>query len=128
MGSPKRVQLSRKKGWRKPDNCVVVSRPGKWGNPFVVGKTDHLMRGPVDRAGAVAMFRDMLTDPELRAAYGYPTDLCDLAGKDLACWCPLNLPCHADVLIEFANSGPQHREDRSESAAKPQQQEAKSHD
>jgi hypothetical protein len=28
----------------------------------------------------------------------------DLAGKDLACWCPLGQPCHADVLLELANS------------------------
>lgn len=26
-----------------------------------------------------------------------------LAGKDLACWCPLTEPCHADVLLEIAN-------------------------
>ena len=26
-----------------------------------------------------------------------------LAGRDLACWCPLDQPCHADVLLEIAN-------------------------
>lgn len=32
----------------------------------------------------------------------------ELAGRDLACWCPLDQPCHADVLLEIANaaSGP----------------------
>lgn len=29
----------------------------------------------------------------------------DLAGKDLACFCPLDQPCHADVLLEVANAG-----------------------
>lgn len=29
----------------------------------------------------------------------------ELAGKDLACWCPLDQPCHADVLLELANGG-----------------------
>ena len=29
----------------------------------------------------------------------------DLAGKDLACWCPLDQPCHADVLLDIANGG-----------------------
>jgi hypothetical protein len=24
-----------------------------------------------------------------------------LKGKDLACWCSLDKPCHADVLLEF---------------------------
>lgn len=27
-----------------------------------------------------------------------------LAGKNLACWCPLDEPCHADVLLEIANA------------------------
>ncbi|SII07108.1 Uncharacterised protein [Mycobacteroides abscessus subsp. abscessus] len=27
----------------------------------------------------------------------------ELAGHDLACWCPLDQPCHADVLLELAN-------------------------
>jgi hypothetical protein len=26
-----------------------------------------------------------------------------LRGRDLACWCPLDQPCHADVLLEIAN-------------------------
>ena len=26
-----------------------------------------------------------------------------LRGADLACYCPLNEPCHADVLLEVAN-------------------------
>lgn len=28
-----------------------------------------------------------------------------LRGRDLVCWCPLDLPCHADVLLELANGG-----------------------
>lgn len=28
-----------------------------------------------------------------------------LRGRDLACWCPLDQPCHADVLLEVANHG-----------------------
>ena len=28
-----------------------------------------------------------------------------LRDKDLACWCPLDQPCHADVLLEIANKG-----------------------
>ena len=33
-----------------------------------------------------------------------PSDVAELRGKDLACWCPLDEPCHADVLLELANS------------------------
>jgi hypothetical protein len=28
----------------------------------------------------------------------------ELAGRDLACWCPLDQPCHADVLLMVANA------------------------
>lgn len=27
----------------------------------------------------------------------------ELRGHDLCCWCPLDQPCHADVLLELAN-------------------------
>jgi hypothetical protein len=39
---PRRIQLSRKKGWRLPSNTVVVSRPSKWGNPWRVGKSGRV--------------------------------------------------------------------------------------
>jgi Domain of unknown function (DUF4326) len=29
----------------------------------------------------------------------------ELAGRNLACWCPLDQPCHADILLELANTG-----------------------
>lgn len=29
----------------------------------------------------------------------------ELAGRDLACWCPLDQPCHADVLLKISNTG-----------------------
>lgn len=34
-------------------------------------------------------------------------DLTPLRGRDLACWCPLDQPCHADVLLELANAAEQ---------------------
>ena len=27
----------------------------------------------------------------------------ELRGKNLGCWCPLDGPCHGDVLFEIAN-------------------------
>ncbi|WP_324292388.1 DUF4326 domain-containing protein [Breoghania sp.] len=30
----------------------------------------------------------------------------ELAGKNLACWCSLDGPCHGDVLLRLANSTP----------------------
>ena len=29
-------------------------------------------------------------------------DLDPLRGHDLACWCPLDQPCHADILLKLA--------------------------
>ena len=34
----------------------------------------------------------------------FDADLAELRGKDLACWCGLDQPCHADVLLELANA------------------------
>jgi len=96
---PERIQLRRTKGWRKPEGAVVVSRPSKWGNPY-----SSTGRG-CTRETAVEQFRDMLTRAPLNDA-GVPiteTIRAELAGRDLACWCPLDQPCHADVLLAIAN-------------------------
>lgn len=103
MARPVRVQLSRRKGWRMPENTVKVDRSTKWGNPFVIGG-GPMGRHALDHEGAVGFFRQMLADPEIREAAEYPTDLSPLRGKNLACWCA-GKHCHADVLLELANSG-----------------------
>lgn len=104
---PERLQLSRARGWRKPPGAVVVSRPSKWGNPYKVGDTIVLPDPPGatrivrDRADAVALFaayvkaldEDHLVTEGIRA---------ELRGRDLACWCPIGEPCHADVLLRIA--------------------------
>lgn len=100
---PVRVQLRRIKGWRLPPNTVVVSRPSVWGNPWPVGQWGPLGRKAPDAVGAVGLFRDMMADFSLRYEVGYPAELAALRGKNLACWCPLDQPCHADVLLEIAN-------------------------
>jgi hypothetical protein len=97
---PKRIQMHRRKGgWRKahPD-AMIVARPTEWGNPYVCGPEDSPR---LNRAYVTDLFREYLDRPEqvdkrarIRA---------ELRGKDLACWCPLDEPCHGDVLIEIAN-------------------------
>jgi hypothetical protein len=89
-----RVRLERKKGWRKPAGAVVVARPSRWGNPFRIG-TDG------DRAQCVARFREAFLSGRLSFTTGDVRR--ELAGQDLACWCPSDGPCHADVLLEAAN-------------------------
>ena len=98
---PKRIQMSRQHPWRadNPD-AVIVARPSKWGNPWTI-------LTPGGRSLAVRRFRELFTtDSEAAAAFGYPdaaTVRAELVGRDLACWCPVGLPCHADVLLEIAN-------------------------
>jgi hypothetical protein len=99
---PLRLQLSRRKGFdlqaasRAVNGLPAarVSRPGKWGNPFVIGTP-----GVPDAAQAVRRFRlDLL----LRLSRN-PDLLEPLRGKNLACWCRPQTPCHADVLLDLAN-------------------------
>lgn len=97
---PHRVQLSRKRGWRMPPNTISVARPSIFGNPYRVG--DH-----GDAEECVKLFRAMLTDA-LDGPIGIhralvATLLAKARGKNLACWCKLDQPCHADVLLELAN-------------------------
>jgi hypothetical protein len=155
---PERIQLRRTAGWRKPEDAVVVARPGRWGNPFAyrdksrglvrygpkhlerfgrewdyegrisaAGASHHMWFSDDDvvetyvrwatRAEVVELYRLTLTDPTPGMLAASPSrggrfsivtlaDIRrDLAGKDLACWCPLNQPCHADVLLELAAGG-----------------------
>lgn len=90
-----------------PENTVSVGRPGKWGNPFKAGEVKWMLRhsdqarvqfAPATTQDAVDMFRHITDNPEL-----VKTIQDELAGKNLACWCPLDQPCHADVLLELAN-------------------------
>ena len=86
-----------------PAGAKKVDRSTRWGNPFAVG-----MPGIPDVAVAVARFRDAVEhdafdDATLRAQFSREHIREALAGLDLACWCPLDGPCHADVLIEIAN-------------------------
>lgn len=101
--SPKRVQMRRSAGWRKPAGVVYVGRPTQWGNPFRVGGRAH---GALDPATAVARYRAALLSGDLRSKNGEALidQLPALRGQDLGCWCDLDKPCHADVLLELANA------------------------
>lgn len=91
---PRRVQLSRRKGWRMPPNTAKVDRTTLFGNPYPP-RDDS----PQARVASVAAFRVHAESlPGLREMA-----VRQLRGKNLACWCPLDKPCHADVLLEIAN-------------------------
>lgn len=96
MSRPVRVPLSRRKGWRMPENTVKVDRSTRFGNPYQAGAD-----GEGDRAYLVSLFREHLARPEQAALVA---DIrATLRGKNLACWCPSDGPCHADVLLQVAN-------------------------
>lgn len=126
--TPIRVQLSRRNGWRMPENTVKVSRPGYWGNPFaasVFGRDAavRLYRALIDGRWGGSTFaglddQSVMVASELRQQWlcrfkgEHPSEAARsvLRGKNLACWCPLvdkdgnRVPCHADVLLAIANA------------------------
>ena len=110
MSTPVRIQLRRAHGWRMPDNTVKVDRSTRWGNPF--RPTDVRVTGPakgrgepIGQAGAVRAFRNLLMTYLRKAPAATRAELDKLRGRNLACWCPIDTPCHADVLLELANAG-----------------------
>lgn len=115
---PVRIQRKRTKGYKMPANTIYVGRPTHWGNPFVVGKDG-------DAAECVKKYRALIfmmafdqapMEPYLvnrkplsvsPGSVNVVTDapsILTLRGKNLACFCKAGEPCHADVLLEFANA------------------------
>lgn len=122
---PVRIQRSRRKGAKmtSPNGLpvVYVGRPTKWGNPFraegcavvdcATGGILYRRPSPSEaRASAVRLYRAYLdndgTQPgAIRDEGGAMLKALardELRGKNLACWCKLGEPCHADVLLELA--------------------------
>lgn len=113
---PIRIQRRRTKGWRMPENTVYVGRPSIWGNPFLhddptkaveafrrltQGGTQVFEMGP----GKLRFAPDAHPNC-LHWAYAdfVRQHIGTLRGKNLCCWCASDAPCHADVLLEIANS------------------------
>lgn len=117
---PDRIRRLRQKDWSKGD-AVIVDRTSDYGNPWKVGEP-----GIPDRAAAATQFALGLAlrrivaatakNPDealllMRLGSNYPSDeqiRAELAGRDLACLCPLPGPgeidhCHARVLIDEAS-------------------------
>ncbi len=117
-----RVQLRRTKGWRMPPNTVNVARPSVWGNPFwhaqkvwsleaslrlyrrmvEGGWSPSNIEGSPGNVGSIAYEQQQEWCKRL---CGHPLERArvELRGKNLACWCALDKPCHADILLEIAN-------------------------
>ena len=128
---PERIQQRRAGGWRKPENTVSVARPSRFGNPFrVKGGTVYgygwfdLREHPIGArlpaleewtvysshapaSGAVEhavdLFRTYTQVVSRDEPDAFERWIAPLRGKSLMCFCPLEQPCHADVLLELAN-------------------------
>lgn len=109
-----RIQRRRTKGWRMPEGAVYVGRPSRWGNPFRVGAPEAYWMGPgmsspfrpqpvprMDAQHVTDIYRQMVVANCARFERG---EVAELRGHDLVCWCPLDQPCHASVLLELANA------------------------
>jgi hypothetical protein len=126
VAAPKRIQRKRIKGWNMPPNTIYVGRPTKWGNPFRAKGharkavslyrlmvTKRISESTINRVmksigvkvlsdqSAIGIFQHLIAGAIMNK------NLHELRGKNLACWCPLDRPCHADVLLELANKGRQ---------------------
>jgi len=96
-----RIQRKRSKGWKMPPNTIYVGRPTKWGNNNKIGDPHPFFENHFCTLDDVIWLYEC--DLKAMEAAGILDDfLAPLRGKDLACWCPLDKPCHADVLIRLA--------------------------
>lgn len=115
--TPARIQRRRTRGWRTPDDTVIVSRPSRFGNPFTFAlayELGYARHGDTEqaRAAVVGAFTDWLagnrsmwqSEEGDRARQRILDGLPELRGKNLACYCPDGAPCHADVLLRIANA------------------------
>jgi hypothetical protein len=85
---------SKRAGSKPPPDAVYVGRPTVWGNPFVVGV--HGAQGE-----CVELYRRWIQEDDQASLRERAQR--ELRGRSLVCWCA-PLPCHADVLMEVANS------------------------
>ncbi|MFC5802763.1 DUF4326 domain-containing protein [Streptomyces formicae] len=116
--TPERIQRKRTAGW-SANGAKYVGRGSRWGNPFTVA--DCLEAGFADSKNEA---REVVADQFQRWMNGeldggpgpegtswsrdrrdwIRDNAAELRGRDLMCWCPLDGPCHADVLLKLANS------------------------
>jgi hypothetical protein len=93
----------------RPADAFDASRAGPYGNPYFVGPDG-------DPDTVVAKYEAWATDPDAQpityiTGSGRPrtirppaqVGLDRISGKHAACFCDLDQPCHADVLLELAN-------------------------
>ena len=123
MVNPIRIQRKRTKGWNMQLEsvranglrCVNVARPTRWGNPWSIKgciESGCAEDSEIARILVVEAFRasvyEYLNSGVCRYNSSDPIEnivnyIHELEGKNLACFCPLDKSCHADILLELAN-------------------------
>jgi len=81
-----------------PEGAIYVGRPSRWGNEYLSGRMANGIVYTADECVGAFEIDLLELSRARRAEY-----LALLRGHDLACWCPLDAPCHADVLLRLAN-------------------------
>ena len=89
-GKHKRIHRKNQRE-KLPPGSKFVGRPSRWGNPFKVA-----IHG---RKTALKMYTQWLEN----SLIDDPQFLEPLRGYHLACYCPPDQSCHADILLDFLN-------------------------
>jgi hypothetical protein len=117
---PQRIQRKRVKGYKQPPNTRYCGRGTKFGNPFILTDDGWVMykninknisnpwiywsiTGGFNKTDIVELYKIWikggLSDCKLLPS---PPNLSELKNYDyLSCFCPLDQPCHVDVLIKL---------------------------
>lgn len=119
---PNTVYVGRGSIWGNP--FVVGSQSGIFdgldGRPLGFRDQPEILIPSLSLERCIELYRDLVSgsvSPEMypfghewsremhKKCGGHPSEIARLflKGKDVACWCPLAQPCHADVLLELAN-------------------------
>lgn len=93
-----------------PPGTVKVDRTTRWGNPFRVRKVSRDMSavfdgetklGELPHKAATILCIQLFRLYATSRAHKEPDWLKPLCGKDVACWCRMGSPCHADAIINI---------------------------
>ena len=109
-----------------PNTAIYVGRPTKWGNPLkLIGDAIYIDAGHRrkildpwvlyehghDLEDLIYLYSRLwdgidFANPDLQywSDKFKELDLTELKGLDLACYCPISSPCHADVLMTLVCS------------------------
>jgi hypothetical protein len=96
---PRRLRIRQLSQLTDTEGAVIVAAPSRWTIPPQVHR-----RTGVSFDTVLVWFREWLTTSTHPNAVAMRADLPQLRGRDLACWCALDAPCHADLLLELANA------------------------